>query len=78
MERVRSLGTGRVEDPRRGRRKLQRGRNPGEYRPTGERKLEPVANGLAGGIEASKRVKPAERAVLRGETQGDREARFGA
>jgi hypothetical protein len=58
--------------------KALEGRNPGEYRPAGEGKLDPVVNGLAGGSEASKRVKPGERTVPRFETQGDREAHLGA
>jgi hypothetical protein len=60
-ERVQTLGPGWVENPRRGRRKLQRGRSPGEYRPAGEGRPDPAANGLAGGSEASKQVKLVER-----------------
>lgn len=50
--------------PRCGRRRLQRGRTPGEQRPAASGRLEADVNGLAEGNEASKRVKPAERVGL--------------
>ena len=47
-------GPGRVEGPRRGRRRLRRGRKPGEHRPATEGQPEAAANGLDEGNKASK------------------------
>jgi len=52
--------SGRVEDPRRGGRKLQRGENPGEHRPLVRGNLSQRER-TRGGRKASKQVKQAER-----------------
>jgi hypothetical protein len=70
-------GLGGSEDPRRGRRSLQRGRNPGEDRPAA-RGNSSRRERTRRRIKASKRVKLAERSGSAAWTQGDQEARLGA
>ena len=70
-------GLGGSENPRRGRRILQRGRNPGEDRPAA-RGNSSRRERTRRRIKASKRVKLAERSGSAAWIQGDREARLGA